>query len=233
MVSAPDGLRALDHPVWSCLATRHARFAQGDAGARRYLADVSPLGAVSGATRSHVAALEALVDVGDDVALIGPSAPALPGNWETLYASRLTQMIRTGRAPLPEGEVEAGPLGSGDVAEMLELVEATKPGPFRLRTVELGSYIGIREGGRLIAMAGERMWVGDCREVSAVCTRPEAQGRGLARALVGRIVNRMLRSGETPILHVDKPNRRAIEMYAALGFVARTELALLHARRKA
>ena len=67
---------------------------------------------------------------------------------------------------------------------MLALVELTHPGPFRRRTVELGNFVGIRRDGRLLAMAGERMWIGDFREVSAVCTHPDAQGRGLARTLM-------------------------------------------------
>ena len=43
--------------------------------------------------------------------------------------------------------------------------------------------------------------------------------------------NRMLRAGETPILHVETSNLRAIDIYLALGFVRRTELRLLHAKR--
>jgi GNAT superfamily N-acetyltransferase len=226
-----DFERQLDDPVWSCLTTRHAHLARGDALARRYLPTISPIGAVAGTKREHIAALDTLVDVGDDIALIGPSAPALPAHWEELYASRLKQMIRADPSPLPEGDVEVSNLGAADVAEMLELVELTHPGPFRLSTIELGTYIGVRERGTLIAMAGERMWIGDYREVSAVCTHPDLQGRGLARALVGRVVNAMLSRGETPILHVDNPNRHAIDMYVGLGFVERALLSLLHAKR--
>jgi GNAT superfamily N-acetyltransferase len=225
--------RPLDDPVWSALTTRHARFSRGDALARRYLPAISPIGALSGRTPAHVEALNALVQAGDDLGLIGPNVPALPGNWETLYASRLFQMIRADASPLPEGELQVSALGADDVPEILELVALTKPGPFRVRTIELGTYIGLRERGRLVAMAGERMWVANFREVSAVCTHPDLQGRGIARALVGRVVNRMLARGETPILHVDTPNRRAIDMYLALGFVVRAEFALLHARRTA
>ena len=230
-MSSSEAERQLDDPAWWCLATRHGSFARGDALARRYLGTISPIGATSGTTPKHVAALEAIVDVGDDIGLISPLIPSLPANWETLYASTLKQMIRSDRSPLPEGDIEVAKLGAADIEEMLELVELTKPGPFRLRTIELGSYIGIRQAGRLIAMAGERMWVASFREVSAVCTHPDVQGRGYARGLVGRIVNRMLLRGETPILHVDNPNQRAIDMYRALGFVVRTEFPLLHARR--
>jgi hypothetical protein len=49
------------------------------------------------------------------------------------------------------------PLGPSDVPEMLELADATEPGPFGSKTVEFGGYLGIRRKGRLIAMAGQRM----------------------------------------------------------------------------
>ena len=226
-----DGERELDNPFWASLATRHAHLALGGALARRYPADFSPLAGLSAAEPENVAALESLVEVGGDVAFTGAFVPALARNWETLFASRLTQMIRVDRAPLPEGDGAVMILGVPDVAEMIGLVELTKPGPFRTRTIELGTYIGIREGKRLLAMAGERMWIGRCREVSAVCTHPDAQGRGYARALIGRVVNRMLRAGETPILHVESSNRRAIDLYLALGFVKRAEFPLLYAKR--
>jgi hypothetical protein len=179
----------------SCLATRHAHISRGGALARRYPADISPIAGLPGAEPANVAALTKLVDVGDDIGLAGVYVPVLTVNWETLHASRLTQMLRRDRSAIPEGDIEVVRLGAADVDEMLELVERARPGPFRRRTIELGTYFGIREHGRLVAMAGERTWIGDCREVSAVCTHPEVQGRGYARALIARVVNRMLRAG--------------------------------------
>jgi len=132
---------------------------------------------------------------------------------------------------LPENDVDASTLGPADVPEMLALVELTKPGPFRLRTIELGTYIGLRQSGRLVAMAGERLWIDTCREVSAVCTHPDVQGLGYAKALIARVVNGMMRAAQTPILHVESANKRAIELYLALGFVRRAELSLLYARK--
>jgi len=180
---------------------------------------------------ANIAALETVVNVGDDMATVARSVPKLPTHWEILYESRLTQMIRSEQTPLPEGDVDASSLGPADVPEMLALVELTKPGPFRLRTIELGAYIGLRQSGRLMAMAGERLWIDDLREVSAVCTHPDVQGRGYARALMARVANGMLRAGQTPILHVESANKRAIDLYLALGFVRRSELSLLCARR--
>ena len=223
--------KALDNPIWSCLATRHSHFSRGGVLALRYTRDISPLGGLSAAEPANVEALTATVDVGDDVALVGPHVPMLPGNWQTLYTSQITQMLRRDSSELPEGDAEVTSLGPDDVDDMLKLVELTRPGPFRRRTVALGAYIGIREGGRLLAMAGERTWIGNCREVSAICTHPDAQGRGFARALIARVVNRMLRSGETPYLHVESRNERAIAVYLAVGFVRRTEFPLLHTKR--
>src|SRR5262249_46539271 len=205
-------LKALDNPMWSCLATRHAHLALGNALARRYPSDISPLTGLPAAEAANVEALTTLVDVGDDMAIVGPHQPVLQDNWETLYTSRVTQMLRPNRSPLPEGDVDVVTLGHADVDEMLALVALTKPGPFRRRTIELGNYVGIRERGRLVAMAGERTWIGKHREVSAICTHPEAQGRGYARALIGKVVNRMLGAGETPYLHVESTNARAIHV---------------------
>ncbi len=223
--------RALDNPIWSCLTTRHAHLALGGTLARRFPAAFSPIAGLPAAEPDNVAALESLVDVGDDMGIFGPFVPALPANWETLHALRLIQLVRPERSLLPDGDVNASALGVPDVPEMLELVQLTQPGPFRPRTIELGTFVGIRERGRLIAMAGERMWVGNFREVSAVCTHPDAQRRGYARALTSRVINRMLRVGQTPFLHVESGNTRAIGLYLALGFVKRAEFPLLHAKR--
>jgi GNAT superfamily N-acetyltransferase len=232
-MTAPRSPHLLDDPIWSCLATRHAYLALGGALARRYPADISPIGALSGTGREHVDALEVLVAEGDDIAFFGPSVPALDGRWKTLHEARLTQMIRTDRSPLPESDAEVLALRAEDVPEMLALVELTKPGPFRTRTIELGTYIGVRERGRLVAMAGERMWVGSFRELSAVCTHPDAQGRGYARGLIARVVNRMLRAGETPFLNVENSKPGVIDLYTTLGFTRRAEYPLLYAQRVA
>jgi predicted GNAT family acetyltransferase len=228
-----DAERELDNPIWSCLSTRHAHVALGGALARRYPADISPITGLPGTGPATVAALESLVEIGDDIGIFGPEVPVLPSSWETIEATRIAQMIRVDRSPLQEGETEDSRLDEADVPDMLALVELTQPGPFRQRTISLGRFIGIRENGRLLAMAGERLWVGDFREVSGICTHPQALGRGFARMLTGRIVNGILRAGQTPFLHVRSANERAISVYETLGFTRRTEFPLLHARRLA
>jgi len=107
---------------------------------------------------------------------------------------------------------------------MLELTALTEPGPFRQRTSELGGFLGIRESGRLAAMAGERLALPGFREVSAVCTHPNFRGRGYAKALVAAMVRAIVDRGETPFLTSFAANTNAIRVYESVGFTLRRKL---------
>jgi predicted GNAT family acetyltransferase len=115
-------------------------------------------------------------------------------------------------------------LTSADAPAMVELAELTEPGPFRLRTLELGTFFGILDGGRLLAMAGKRMHLPGLVEVSAVCTHPEARGRGYARLLMSCVMEEILAAGKTPFLHALASNAGAIRVYEDLGFRLRRRL---------
>ncbi|WP_278256083.1 GNAT family N-acetyltransferase [Nocardioides convexus] len=122
--------------------------------------------------------------------------------------------------PAP-ARVEVVALGPADSAAMRALVERTKPGPFWERTHEMGRYVGVRDGDRLVAMAGERLRPPGATEISAVCTAPEARGRGLAAALVTDAAHAIAARGEQPFLHVAASNTGAIALYERLGFRVR------------
>jgi hypothetical protein len=77
-------------------------------------------------------------------------------------------------------------LGAVDVPEMLDLVARTRPGPFEPETYRLGTYLGVRRAGWLVAMAGERLHPPGYTEISAVCTDPGVRGQGLASTPVHR-----------------------------------------------
>ena len=112
-------------------------------------------------------------------------------------------------------------LGSKDAPEMLALAQLTRPGPFAIRTHELGRYIGIRKAGQLVAMAGERMRMPGLTEVSAVCTHPDHRGHGYAGELVLAMVTTIQQRGDIPFLHVAAENAPAIKIYEMLGFRTR------------
>ncbi|MFL6115759.1 MAG: GNAT family N-acetyltransferase, partial [Catenulispora sp.] len=96
--------------------------------------------------------------------------------------------------------------------------EHAKPGPFLPRTIELGSYLGIRHDGRLVALAGERLRPPGWTEISAVCTHADFRGRGLATRLIRAVAHGIRERGETPFLHTGAENVNAIRLYEALGF---------------
>jgi predicted GNAT family acetyltransferase len=115
-------------------------------------------------------------------------------------------------------------LTAADVPAMVALATLTRPGPFALRTPCLGEFWGIKEGGVLIAMAGERLKHQGHTEVSGVCTHPSARGRGLAKALSAHVAQRILDRGESPYLHAYAQNKPAIRLYESLGFRLRCEM---------
>ena len=141
----------------------------------------------------------------------------------------MVKMVWAGGAPAEEaGEEDIVPLNATHAPQMLALAELTRPGPFGLRTVEMGDYFGVieKEEGRLIAMAGERMRAGALREISGVATHPDAQGRGLARRLMSLLLRRQLARGETPILHVMSANAAARGLYLKMGWREYREVAV-------
>ena len=136
-------------------------------------------------------------------------------------------MVCQARVDTPDRGLDLCTLSKGDIPEMLALTALTHPGPFRSQTYTLGTFLGIRVDGRLAAMAGQRMHIPGYREISAVCTHPDFQGRGYARMLVSRLVTETFERGLVPFLHVEAPKQRAQALYRDLGFVERARLPLL------
>jgi ribosomal protein S18 acetylase RimI-like enzyme len=219
---AATGGHPLDHPALSALAGPQARFAVGRGRVLRYQPDVAPWTAVpEAATARDWADIAALSGPGGSAGFAGYEGP-LPDEWEVVFRADVVQMMDVSLAPEPFPEAVV--LGAADVPEMLDLVERTRPGPFLPRTVELGTYLGVRRGGRLVAMAGERMRPPGWTEISAVCTDPDFRGQGLARRLVLALAAGIKERGETPFLHAAATNTVAVRLYESLGFALRRKI---------
>ena len=212
----------LDRPVWSALQTRQAHYAQGGGMALRFLADVSPFAVGRDGSREAADALASLIAPGDDISLAEVAPPEAPAGVTGLRKLCL-QMVWEKLEP-ETAAFDIIPLGEADAAEMLALALLTKPGPFRARTHTMGRFVGVRDGGRLIAMAGERMHMSGYREISAVCTHPDFRGRGLGAALMRTVGARMMQEGDQPFLHTYADNAGAVALYRKLGFVVRAEI---------
>ena len=210
----------LDNPIWHALTTCQTKFAESSGLARRFPVEVTTLAGFVEPTRESYHSLASLLGIEESAALFLESFPAPPAGWAIIETAPLLQMVYEGSGTVAS-TIEAEELNEEDVSQMQTLAELTKPGPFGKRTPELGTYLGVRREGRLVAMAGERLRVPGYTEISAVCTHPEHLGCGYASALVAELVRRICNRGEVPFLHVRQENSRAIELYERLGFTSR------------
>jgi predicted GNAT family acetyltransferase len=220
----------LDNPIWGALTTAHARLAEGDGLARRYPPEVTPLAGLIEQSPAAYAALAALIPIGGMAGLFRDVLPDPPAGWEVVTRGPMRQMHCGHLIPVANDRIER--LGPADVPAMAELVQLTDPGPFGPRTIELGDFYGIRDGGRLVAMAGERIHPGSYAEVSAVCTHPGYRGRGYAAALVTKVAQGMVARGDSPMLHVRTDNP-AVRVYEQVGFTTERHLEFLIVRHTA
>jgi ribosomal protein S18 acetylase RimI-like enzyme len=209
----------LDNPAYASLHGAHARFARVSGRVRRYQDDVAPFLALPAPPSAR--------DWRDAADLVAPGTfvagryggAELPEGWRAVQSFDLVQMIEERVTGVDWAEATA--LAAADVPEMLELVAQTEPGPFLPRTIELGDYLGVRRDGVLVAMAGERFRLDGWTEISAVCTRPDHRGRGLASRLMGALIAGIQRRSERAFLHVLSTNTEAIRLYEELGFRVR------------
>ena len=212
----------LDFPIWTALTTRQAALAEVDGPARRFPADIAPFAALADESPASWSALHALMGPNEPAALFTPNPVTPPAIFEIVMRATGEQMI--GTPAEVSGALPLVALGAGDVPAMLELVELTKPGPFGLRTHELGKFLGIRIDGRLVAMTGERMAPGNYTEMTAVCVHPAFRGRGFAQALLAAVSRGILARREIPFLHVFSENASAISLYKRQGMTIRRRL---------
>jgi ribosomal protein S18 acetylase RimI-like enzyme len=215
----------LDRPVWSALSTRQQGVSLGDGRARRLRPESGAFAAAADWTQPNVAALSGLIEPGGALFLVEDEGPPCPAGLEVVMTAPCAQMIGPNVAEVT-GTFEVLPLGDADAPEMLELARLTEPGPFYEATHTLGAFVGVREGGRLVAMAGERMRPEGFTEISGVCTHPDARGRGYAAVLSSLVARRIKAGGETPFLHAYGENAAAIALYERLGFVHRRVITL-------
>lgn len=214
------------NPVWHALQTRQRRFAQYAGEACKFEADVAPFAAVGSRNEETSRQFLTLLAPKEIIYMMGEAPVELPG-LDLRGTLAGLQMIFRADAEVPESgrpAVEILKLSCSDAADMVELTEIAFPGYFRIRTCEMGAYYGVRIGGQLVSMAGERFAFDRYVEISGVCTHPEYTGKGYARALITRLLLDHRRDGWLSCLHLSAANQHAKDLYDRLGFKVNREV---------
>jgi ribosomal protein S18 acetylase RimI-like enzyme len=222
----------LNNPVFNALSSGDKHLGFGTEKARAFDQEVSPF---AGFEENYAGGFEELHDIlpeGRYILYACPSHISTPAKWKLIVKVEGIQMIHKNLQPARPFNFELVPLTRQHVTEMVELAELTKPGPFGNRTIEFGHYFGVFENGKLVAMAGQRMHFGNYSEISAVCTHPDALGKGYGHALVQHQLQLIYEQNRQPILHVKADNDRAIQLYERLGFELRGPMNFYFLRRE-
>jgi GNAT superfamily N-acetyltransferase len=217
-VTEPD---PLENPTRFALDGPHASIAERKGRVLRYPADFSPFyGMPAEPTAQDWADAADLAGPGGLVTLSATMIP-FPEGWEHVGGGPGVQLVggeQVGHTVLADEIIQLGP---ADVPEIMDLVARTRPGPFRPRTIEMGTYLGIRREGALVAMAGERLRPPGFTEVSAVCTDEAWRGHGFGSRLTLAVAAGIRARGDVPLLHAVATNVNAIRLYEQLGFERR------------
>jgi predicted GNAT family acetyltransferase len=217
----------LDRPVWSALTSeRQASLAVGANGALRFAAGYGVFAASVDQSPESLAAMAALERPEGVICTVEASSIPVPPGLSVVKEATLAQMVLVALTPAQARDIAIEPLTEADAPAMLALATLTEPGPFFDKTHRLGDFFGVKQDGRLLAMAGERMKPDGFTEVSGVCAHPDARGRGYAGALMRTVIEQILARGETAFLHSYADNAGAIALYRALGFEVRSEMAM-------
>ena len=227
--AAAGDFGVLDRPIWSALNGPQRGLAVSEGQARRFPADIGPLSALQEQGDAAYDSLRVLA--GDGAVVQFLEEPWRPrAGWSVARDGQMDQMVWTEEVRLRQempATAELRELKDEDAPEMLALAKLTEPGPFGTKTHTLGRFFGIFEAGVLVAMTGQRLHIPGFTELSAVCTHPEARGRGYSRVLMAQVMEDVLSRGETPMLHVFSANAPAIRVYRSMGFTCRRNLHLV------
>jgi GNAT superfamily N-acetyltransferase len=215
-----------DNPPMEALCSSHRHFAITAGRAWKYPADVSPFAAIEDNSFEALRDLCSIMEPGEATYIISEALLAVPKGLSCGAPFGVKQMSYPRDQLLPggfESDVMVEPLTCENAAEMVELTSIAFPGFFRIRTCEMGRYYGIRHGGRLVAMCGERMNIRDYHEISGLCTHPDFRGRGYAAVLMMQLMRDHRAAGLHSYLHVSANNANAIALYERMGFDHRGE----------
>ena len=161
----------LDNPILAALTSKHSKLAVKKNNVLMYRPGTFIMAGIPDTSEATIKDLFELVPIEGFVGFMGIS-PNMEPYFQQQRVIPAYQMVSE---TVPKyNEVDYVKLGMPDAKEMMELVDLTKPGsPFFPGMFELGNYIGLKEDGKLVAMAGERVKLDGYTEIALVCTHPD------------------------------------------------------------
>lgn len=214
----------LDNPVFNSLSSGEKHLGSGTDKAKFFDEEVSPFASFETGYAHGFADLYEMLPKKRTILYASPEKIKKPEKWWMIAEVKGVQMLHHTKIETKKTDTSLVPLTTAHVDEMIALADLTKPGPFGKRTIEFGHYFGIFENGKLAAMAGQRMHIDNYSEVSAVCTHPDALGKGYATDLLQHQLKLIYDQNRQPFLHVKADNDRAIKVYERLGFSIRSAM---------
>ena len=208
----------LHNPVYHALLSGDSRLSFGNDHVKFFDEEVSPFAGFASEYDKGFNQLYDILPSGRKILYANPSFIYQQTGWQILHEIKGLQFVYEKGGEFLFDFANIIPLNESHVEQMMQLAKLTKPGPFGKRTIEFGSYFGIFDKEKLIAMTGQRLHVERFTEISALCTHPDYQGKGYAYKLIQHQLQVILQEGQQPFLHVREDNQRAIDLYQRLGF---------------
>ena len=221
----------LHNPVYNALLSGDKALSLGTDAVKYFDEAVSPFVGFKESYTKGFDDLHELLPPGRKILYAIPSAITQPAGWQIRHEIKGLQFVYEGKGEIKNEFANVLPLGEEHIDQMIQLAALTKPGPFGPGTIRFGSYYGIFEDEKLVAMTGQRLHVQNFTEVSAVCTHPDHTGKGYANTLLQHQLQLILQQGQDPFLHVREDNERAIALYQRLGFTISRQMNFYFMRR--
>lgn len=126
-------------------------------------------------------------------------------------------------------------LGEGDLSEIEGLYRESYPDhAFEPRLLQTGKYIGCREQGKLVSVAGVHVFSAAYRVAALgnIATHPAYRNQWLARIAAARLCRELAEEVDFIGLNVKGSNGPALQLYRALGFKIRANYAEFALKRR-